>query len=184
MTPAPTVDDMLRSTIKVEGGYVNDPKDPGGETNHGVTVAVARRNGYLGPMKDMTTEQAFTILKSEFAIKPGFDQVALISPSIAAEMIDTGINMGPSVAGTFLQQALNALNEEGKDYPDLREDGQVGRTTRQALAAYIKKRGSLGELVMLEALNIYQGAKYLGLTRTRPEDERFIYGWLQQRVKV
>lgn len=37
-----------------EGGYVNNPADPGGETNWGVTVAVARASGYTGAMRDMT----------------------------------------------------------------------------------------------------------------------------------
>ena len=39
------------------------------------------------------------------------------SPRIAAELFDTGVNMGPAVATTFLQRALTALNRNGKDIP-------------------------------------------------------------------
>ena len=130
-------------------------------------------------MKSMPRTTAFNIYKSEYVIKPAFDQIAVISLSVAGEMIDTGINMGVSVAGTFLQQSLNALNEAG-----LKEDGACGKQTRVALAAYINKRGPDAEVILLRALNVYQGAKYLGLTQTHPEDHRFINGWLLNRVVI
>jgi len=51
-------DKAWAKTGMAEGGYVNDPSDSGGETNHGITIKVARRNGYLNAMKDMTKEEA------------------------------------------------------------------------------------------------------------------------------
>ena len=39
-------DDTINHIIEIEGGYVNDPNDSGGETNYGVTEKVARDNGY------------------------------------------------------------------------------------------------------------------------------------------
>src|SRR3546814_12368752 len=47
-----------------EGGYINHPNDPGGETMWGITVAVARGVGYAGPMRDLTREQAKQIYRS------------------------------------------------------------------------------------------------------------------------
>lgn len=44
-----------------EGSYSNDPHDPGGETMWGITIAVARENGYVGAMKDMDQSIAKTI---------------------------------------------------------------------------------------------------------------------------
>ena len=41
---------IVTALFAVEGGYVNDPRDPGGETNHGITKAVAVDAGYLGAM--------------------------------------------------------------------------------------------------------------------------------------
>lgn len=168
----------------VEGGYVNDPRDSGGETNHGITVVVARRNGYAGPMRDLTKAQALVLYKRELYERPGFDQVAQISEPIAAELFDTGVNMGARRAGEFLQQALNGLNNSGKLYGDIGEDGVVGAGTRRALAAYLRARGAEGEKVLLKALNFLQGAYYIDLARRRPKDEAFLYGWLRTRVSL
>lgn len=168
----------------VEGGYVNDPRDSGGETNHGITAAVARRNGYTGPMRDLTKAQALVLYKREFYERPGFGQIAQISEPIAAELFDTGVNMGARRAGEFLQQALNGLNNGGKLYADIGEDGIVGGGTRRALTAYLKARGAEGVAVMLKALNVLQGAYYIDLARRRPKDEAFLYGWLRTRVSL
>ena len=51
-------DQAFRNMIGHEGGYVNDPRDPGGETNHGVTKRVAVANGYTGSMKDLPLDTA------------------------------------------------------------------------------------------------------------------------------
>lgn len=168
----------------VEGGYVNDPRDSGGETNHGITVGVARRNGYHGDMRNMSKATALGLYKSEYFEKPGFDQVASISEPIAAELFDTGVNMGARRAGEFLQQALNGLNNGGKLYADIGEDGIVGAGTRRALSAFLKARGAEGEKVLLKALNVLQGAYYIDLARRRPKDEAFLYGWLRTRVSL
>lgn len=168
----------------VEGGYVNDPRDSGGETNHGITAAVARRNGYTGSMRNLTKAQALAIYKSEFYTRPGYHLIAEISEPVAAELFDSGVNTGPARASTWLQEALNALNNQGKLYADIAEDGQAGPGTRRALTAYLKTRGKEGETVLLKALNVLQGAFYIDLSRRRPKDEAFVYGWLRTRVSL
>jgi lysozyme family protein len=98
-------------------------------------------------------------------------------------MFDTGVNMGPAVATTFLQRALTALNRGGKDYPDLVPDGRVGPATIVALDAFLEARGSRGgETVMLRALEALQGERYLRLAEKRPANEAFLYGWLANRI--
>ena len=62
-----------------EGGYVNDPNDSGGETNHGITIAVARANGYTRLMIDMTPAEAEAIAKREYWDRLGLDGVANVS---------------------------------------------------------------------------------------------------------
>jgi lysozyme family protein len=48
-------------TAPIEAGYCNDPADPGGETCFGITKRVARANGYMGEMKDMSAAMARSI---------------------------------------------------------------------------------------------------------------------------
>ena len=58
----------------------------------------------------------------------------------------------------------------------------MGPSTLKALNAYLTKRGTQGELVLLRALNCLQGAFYIELVERRYKDEVFIYGWLLNRV--
>lgn len=173
---------LATKIVAVEGGYVNDPRDSGGETNFGITVAVARQFGYQAPMREMTRAQAVAIYRARYWDGPGFDEASEISEKIAEELFDTGVNAGPKRAVEFLQIALNALNNQGKLYADILEDGDYGPGTERALKALLLARGKEGELVLLRALDCLQGAFYLDLARRRPKDEAFVYGWLRTRV--
>jgi lysozyme family protein len=177
------IDNMLADLIKVEGGYVNDPRDAGGETNFGITKTIAQANGYAGAMKDMTKAQALDIYHTEYFVKPGFGLVFAVAPSVAAELFDTGVNMGQQVAAKFLQRCLNALNQEGKVYPDLTVDGRIGPASVRALQALIAKRGQDDtEDMLLKMLNCLQGARYIELAEQRSANEAFVWGWFTNRV--
>ena len=173
---------LIGPLLDREGGYTNNPADRGGETNFGITAATARAHGYTGKMAAMTRAQAVTIYREIYWTRPGFDQVANLSVRVAAELFDTGVNMGPQVAVRFLQRALNAMNRKGSDYPDVAKDGVMGPATLKALRAYLTRRGSEGEGVLFRALNCLQGASYIELAETRPDNEAFAYGWLANRV--
>jgi len=177
------VDSMIDALIEREGGYVNHPADKGGPTCFGITEAVARAHGYSGAMRALPRHEAAAIYRRLYWLRPRFDQVARRAPRVAAELFDTGVNMGPAVAATFLQRALTALNRNGKDYPDLTPDGRVGPMTLHALDAFLDARGQRGgETVLLRALEALQGERYLRLAERRPANEAFLYGWLANRI--
>lgn len=177
--------EFVDKVIKIEGGYVNDPKDSGGETNWGITIAVARAFGYTGPMRDMTREQATEIYKARFWDSLRLDDVAAISPQIALEIFDSGVNVGTHRAGQWFQTCLNAFNQEGSWYRDLTVDGRVGPMTLAAFRDYMtRRRGQRGELVLLRALNALQGHFYVNLSQERQKDEAFVYGWILNRVEI
>jgi len=177
------VDRMIDALIGREGDYVNHPADKGGPTRFGITEAVARAHGYAGAMKQLPREDAAGIYRRLYWLRPKFDQVEQRAPNVAAELFDTGVNMGPSVAATFLQRALTALNRNGQDYPDLTPDGRIGTQTLAALDAFLKARGKKGgETVLLRALEALQGERYLRLAERRPANEAFLYGWLANRI--
>lgn len=178
-----SIESIINNTIGKEAGYVNHPSDRGGETIWGITIAVARENGYNGPMKEMPREVAKDIYWKKYLVKPGFDKVMVISEKIAEKLFDTGVNMGTDYPRRWLQQWLNALNRQGKDYPDIIEDGLIGPATLKALKALLDFRGKVkGEEVMLKGLNCSQGSRYLELSRNRSANEDFVFGWLANRV--
>ena len=173
-----TIETMIEATIAKEGGYVNHPADRGGPTNFGITQAVARANGYTGDVRSLTKSRAIAIYRSEYAIKPGFVAVAEVYPKIGEELFDTGVNMGPARPSIWLQEWLNALNQGGKLWPDLKEDGKIGPATLAALRAYKTQRGAEGERRLLAGLNGDQAVRYKQIARGNPSQEAFVYGWL------
>jgi lysozyme family protein len=177
--------EFVGKVLKVEGGYVNDHKDSGGETNWGVTIAVARAFGYQGAMRDMTREQALEIYKARFWDSMRLDSIAAISPQIAYELFDSGVNVGTQRAGEWFQTCLNAFNQEGTWYKDITVDGRIGPMTIAAFRDYMARRARMqGERVMLRALNALQGEFYIDLSQRRQKDERFVYGWILNRVEI
>ena len=178
-----SVDALVDAVIDREGGYVSHPADEGGPTCFGITEAVARAHGYAGPMRQLPRDEAAAVYRRLYWKRPAFDRVAERSVAIAAELFDTGVNMGPPVAATFLQRALTALNRNGSDYPDLVPDGRIGERTLAALDTFLKVRGQTGgEIVLLRALEALQGERYLRLAERRPGNEAFLYGWLANRI--
>ncbi len=110
---------LVEALIEREGDYSHHPADRGGPTRFGITEAVARAHGYCGAMRELPRDEAAAIYRRLYWLRPKFDQVARRSAMVAAELFDTGVNMGPAVAATFLQRALTALNRNGRDFTDL-----------------------------------------------------------------
>jgi lysozyme family protein len=172
---------VFERTNGVEGRYSNNAKDSGGETMWGITVKLARRYGYMGPMIDMPISEARRIAKAEFWDALNLDQVVLVSYPIAEELYDTRFNTGQC----YLQVCLNRFNREQALYPDIDEDGNIGPKTIACLKAYMNTRGSHAERVMLRALNSLQGAYYFSISGLRKEkNEEFIFGWFDNRVEI
>lgn len=174
---------IIDQVIGKEGGYVNNPDDRGGPTKWGITQSVARAHGYTGDMRNLTREQAVAIFEADYWFGPRLDQVAILSANIAAKLMDIGVNMGPAVGVKFLQRWLNAFNLKGTLYPDLVVDGMIGPRGLNALKAFLAKRGTEGEGVLIKSLNCSQGARYLDIMEANQNQETFGYGWLKERVQ-
>jgi len=176
------IDELIDEVIGREGGFSDHPADRGGATRWGITEAVARAHGYRGDMRGFPREEAVAIYRRIYWIRPGFDRIIGVAPDVAAELFDTGVNMGPGVAVGFLQRALNALNRGATDYPDLAPATRIDDATFDALKRFLARRAPHGEAVLVKALDALQGERYLHLAERRPANEAFLYGWLANRL--
>ncbi len=172
-----TKDQIFDALLGREGGYVDHPHDKGGPTNWGITEKVARAHGYTGDMRNLTRAQALEIYESDYWSGPRFDQVAEYSAPVAAELLDTGVNMGPSVPGKWLQRWLTAFNDGGRLYPDISADGVIGPRTLSALRAYLDARGAEGVAGAAAGTELQSGRALSGAGRTAGA-ERVVSVWL------
>lgn len=170
---------ILAAVFAMEGGYVNDPKDPGGETNHGITVAVARDFGYSGPMKELSQDTATNIYVTNYINKPGFGDIITLSPAVGQKVVDAGVNTGTSRSSRWFQQSMNSLSRGGVDFPQINVDGKIGAGTIQAFAALRRIRGNVRACELtLKLMDAQQSTHYMSLTKT-PE---YLPGWVDHRI--
>lgn len=181
---AKTLKELLDTLILAEGGYSDNKKDSGGKTMYGITEAVARANGYTGGMSAMPRSIAEKIYTARYWVGPKFDKVAELAPSVAAEMFDCGVNMGPATAAKYLQRILNAYNREQKLYEDILVDGQLGPRSIATLQSCLRSRGYVAEGTILKGIVCLRGARYLELAETRESQEEFVFGWIANRITL
>lgn len=102
-----------------EGGFVDNPKDPGGATRWGITERVARASGYTGAMRDLPVETAKRIARTEYWDAVKADK---LPEALRYAVFDAAYNSGVSQATRWLQRSVG-----------VKEDGFVG--TQTVLAA-------------------------------------------------
>ena len=184
-----TKDDIIDSVVSVEGGYVNNPDDAGGETNYGITIETATTHRKMlvdkfkwdGKMKSLTKPMAVAIYEADYWAKLKLDDIYEISPFLADKLFDLGVNVGKARAAKWLQQALNVFNRKGTDYKDITVDGGIGNETLTALKAFIKVRGKDRVIkTLLKALITRQGAHYQDIALDNPKNETFMLGWFER----
>lgn len=169
---------IIAATIALEGGYVRNPFDPGGETNFGITKATADANGYRGSMRALPRETAEGIYFRQYMVAPGYEPLIAIDAPVAAELFDTTVNMGAPRPSRWFQQATNALCGAR-----LAVDGKVGAGTIAAYRACQPKLGAVRLCIaMLDQLDSRQAAEYRRLVLVNPKLQVFKNGWLAHRI--
>ncbi len=169
---------IIAGTIALEGGYVNDKRDPGGETNMGITKRVAVENGYAGPMRALPRDVAESIYYDRYLVAPGYAPLVPIDAAVTEELFDTTVNMGAARPGRFFQQSINQLCGAR-----LAVDGRVGPATIAAYTACQQRLGAATLCVsMLDSLDAKQRAEYDRLVRVNAALGAFHRGWIAHRV--
>lgn len=144
-------EEAIKETLKWEGGYVNNPADPGGETNFGIT----KRDHPDLDIANLTVEQAIEIYRKDYW-NPLYGLID--SQEVAGKIFDAGVNMGPRKAVKILQGVL-AVTVDGLFGP-----GTLARTNYLGEAALDPYKAALE-------------AYYLSLVDKKPDLRRFLNGW-------
>ena len=153
-------DDIIKVVLKHEGGYVNDPVDPGGETNFGI----AKRSHPDVDIKNLTEEGAKEIYYQDYWIK---NRVPQLPDDLKHIYFDMCVNQGRGRAVKILQQAANAKGA------NLKVDGGLGPKTIGALNG-----------VELDRVRAYRIKYYADLVTRKPDLEKFYFGWFRRGLEV
>jgi lysozyme family protein len=155
--------------LKHEGGYVNNPNDPGGETNFGISKRFLSQHALPGwdvSIKDMTVEFARDCYLKCFWQPQNYSKIA--DQTVATKVFDAAVNMGPQQANRLLQQALGKLGFGG-----IVPDGFVGSQTIE-----FTNKASPDRLIQ----QLCEGFAefYQGLAKKNPKLAEFLPNWLHR----
>ena len=156
-------DKCLEAILHHEGGYVNHPKDPGGETNLGVTKRVYEDFGGEKEMKDLTKEDVEPIYKQNYWDRVKGDD---LPEGLDLCIFDFAVNAGPGRAAKFIQRLVGTT-----------VDGGIGPNTLKCIDDYVKENS------VAETIEKYQSMRqeyYEGLSTF----ETFGRGWTRRVDEV
>jgi lysozyme family protein len=139
--------------LKHEGGYVNHPNDPGGETNYGIS----KRSFPNEDIKNLTVNRAKEIYKEYYWDKMGVE--GLEDLELCLHVFDHGINAGPKISIKMLQQ-LAGVND----------DGVIGPITLEAV----------NSKDLLDSFAKARVKFYIRLATKRAKLKVFLQGWLNR----
>ena len=157
----------FKELIGIEGGYVNNNLDKGGETKFGIS----KRSYPHLDIKNLTLEDAEGIYYNDYWFELKLDYVR--DYNIQLELFDTAVNMGRYKATTILQEALNLLNRNERNFNDLDVDGVIGIKTLSTYDLVDKK-------ILLKVLNGLQFCHYVKICEKDKTQEVFFNGWMKR----
>ena len=152
--------DIIEVVLHHEGGYVNDPDDPGGETNFGI----AKRSHPDVDIANLTKDGAKEIYKEHYWDR---NKVEDLPEDLRHIYFDMCVNQGRGRAVKIMQRAANAKGA------DLVVDGGMGPKTIAAMNG-----------VELQRVRAYRVKYYADLVTRKPDLEKFYFGWFRRALEV
>lgn len=169
MSPFPkTVRQIAEEIVAREGGYVNDPDDPGGATNFGVTLGTMQRLGLdltgdgritSADVRGLSREQAVQIFITHYYRRP---RIADLPTALHPTVFDMYVNAGGN-AVKILQRLLTQMG-----YP-LADDGAIGPRTIAAVEAAMNRAPD----AFVDAYGIARRNYYFRIADRRPASRKF-----------
>ena len=155
-----TFNEIIEKVLEHEGGYVNDPKDLGGETKYGIT----KRFYPEVDIKNLTIKEAKEIYKRDYWDK---NRIESVPQELWHIFFDMCVNMGRRTAVKILQRAANSKGR------NIDVDGGLGPMTIKALKG-----------VATERVRAYRVKYYVDLVNKKPKQEKFYFGWFRRSMEV
>lgn len=143
--------------LEHEGGYVNDPSDPGGETKFGIS----KRAFPLVDIIALTRADAIRLYYEHYWQRIKGDQI--ISNELALQIFDMAVNAGPVVACKLVQEIVGT-----------KQDGIIGAFTLAAMDRYPSVAG------MIERYKFLRLKFYAVLIHKNPPLHRYLMGWINR----
>ncbi len=162
------VDQIAREIVAREGGFVNDPADPGGATKYGVTIGTLRALGLdktgdgritVEDVKALTRSDAVRIFRERYFHAPRID---LLPEALQPSVFDMQVNAG-SNAVRILQRLLAEFEEP------VTVDGLIGPETAEAARRAFDKAGQY----LVDAYAIARRNYYFRLADRKPALRKF-----------
>ncbi|WP_146589091.1 holin-associated N-acetylmuramidase [Puniceibacterium confluentis] len=163
-----SVRQIAEEIVTREGGFVNDPDDPGGATNFGVTIHTMRRLGLdltgdgqvsVADVRRLTRTRAVDIFVEHYFQRP---RIALLPEALQASVFDMYVNAGAN-AVKILQRLLCQMGEL------VQVDGLIGPQTVRAAAAALAAAPDHLE----DAYGIARRNYYFDLAERRPASRKY-----------
>jgi lysozyme family protein len=143
----------IQKTLLWEGGYVNNPADPGGETKFGIS----KRSYPNVDIANLTVEDAIAIYRRDF-----WNYDGIVDQDVADKIFDLGVNVGKFHAVSITQLAAGVTT-----------DGRYGPNTERAINAH--PSGSFLPTIRIAAENYHKE-----IVVSHPQDAEFLSGWLKR----
>lgn len=165
----------IPTVLRHEGGFVNDPNDPGGATNFGVSLRWLKAQGLLDELEieegDLTHDQVMEVKGMTVTIASGFykqywwdhyNYGAILPQAPATKIFDMAVNLGAPRAHRIVQSVVN-----------VKQDGVIGPATLALL-------NTMNSMTLILDLQNEQARFYRQLALTNPARQKFLAGWLNR----
>ena len=152
--------EIVNHTLEEEGGYVNDPRDKGGETNYGISK---RAYPDLNIFK-LTEDDAIDIYWKDYWLRGKCDKVP---KGLQAIYFDMCVNFGIRGAVKVLQETANGKGA------GIEVDGGIGPNTIKAI-----------KNLSLERVRAFRVLKFAKIVIANPKQMKFWYGWYRRSLKI
>ena len=168
----------LPFVFRSEGGYVNDPRDPGGETNYGISQRFFCTIDYVNPegirilsVKDLSKDDCIRIYKTYWWDDQRYNEFT--NQLLATKLFDTAVNIGKMPCARILQRSCNKLLSPHVQL--LVVDGVIGDNT-------IQTANRLNGYQIVVNIRDYLINYYLDLIENNPRLEVYKKGWLKRAI--